>query len=149
MIRAAFFTSTLIASLLSGVAPALASGVALPQVIKCTTSNLSAGKVFQSFSLTVSKTRRTAGELDVSWITRNGEVDSGVFVVERDRGLGIYDFGVRAKGGDQYSYFEFKVTDLANLKLKAVNQVSGKYFEGYDWIDGDHVREMLTVTCTL
>ncbi len=60
----------------------------------------------------------------------------------------IYDFGVGAHGGDQYSEFSFATDALHALSAGKVESVIGHYEDGYDWADGYHSRAQIQVRCT-
>lgn len=70
---------------------------------------------------------------------RDGPVfrdDVGVVIVDDDAiGVGMVglDFGVRAHGGDQYSAFYFKKSDLRKLVRGRAKSVRGVYEVGFEW----------------
>lgn len=60
----------------------------------------------------------------------------------------VYDFGVGARGGDQYSFFSFYTMDLDALSAGKVSSILGEYEDAYDWADGYHIRAQIKVRCT-
>lgn len=60
----------------------------------------------------------------------------------------VFDFGVGAVGGDQYSTFTFRKDDLFAMSRGTLSRISGLYEDGYDWADGYHTRELLVIECT-
>lgn len=59
----------------------------------------------------------------------------------------VFDFGVGAHGGDQYSSFTFLADDFEALLSGKQSLLSGVYEDGYDWADGYHTRAQYVVHC--
>ena len=90
--------------------------------------------------------KRQGKGMDVSWKDGDGSSTDGVLFEQENQV--IYDFGVRAHGGDQYYSFTFKREALEDLAAGRVNEVGGEYEDGYDWADGYHSRVSLLMSCT-
>jgi hypothetical protein len=69
-------------------------------------------------------------------------------ILESTDSLIIYDFGVGAHGGDQYSEFSFATDHVHALSAGKIASITGEYEDGYDWADGYHTRAQIQVRCT-
>jgi hypothetical protein len=73
--------------------------------------------------------------------------DQGILKLDRENRKVILDFGVGPHGGDQYSTFTFSKKGMAELASGEAVQISGLYEDGYDWMDGYHVRALIVLRC--
>ncbi|MEO5969324.1 MAG: hypothetical protein ABIQ95_05310 [Bdellovibrionia bacterium] len=73
--------------------------------------------------------------------------DQGTLELDKSDHKVILDFGVGAHGGDQYSTYTFSKKGMAELALGKAVQISGLYEDGYDWVDGYHVRALILLQC--
>jgi hypothetical protein len=59
----------------------------------------------------------------------------------------IFDFGVGATGGDQYYEAVFDRKEIASVVELRTDKITGTLVDGYDWIDGYHLRGEYILKC--